>query len=388
MTMKKMKTIVVIGGGYAGINLIEALEKKFHKEIKEKIRVILVDKNEYHFKKVKLFKGIVNEDASNLYIPLKQYCGKFIEFIQGELTGVNPEEQTIHITGDGGRLNKLAYDYLVLAAGSVLREVDPKRGGFPLVSLENAKDIRQHLLRMADSTKRNIRLVIAGSGITGIETAAEVGSWLKDETEKRGNPKNIELVLINAKERLLNEAPAKISARLEIRLKRHGIHIIHNKKAEKFIDNIVYFSDGSVLDADLCIWTVGLKPHPGLRELGIPLTENGKIKVDSWYCLVGSENIYGIGDCVHAVDPKSGMAAAMSCKEAISQAKRLAEILKAHIDGNTAPAHQTYPDILSIGLGPDDGFTWAQKWGVNFVVCGKPAYKIREYTWDLASINH
>jgi NADH:ubiquinone reductase (H+-translocating) len=185
MTMKKMKTIVVIGGGYAGINLIEALEKKFHKEINEKIRVILVDKIEYHFKKVKLFKGIVNEDVSNLYIPLKRYCGKFIEFIQGKLTGVNTEEQTIYITGDDGTLNKLAYDYLVLAAGSVLREVDPKCGGFPLVSLENAKDIRQHLLRMADSTKRNIRLVIAGSGITGIETAAEVGSWLKDEGETR-----------------------------------------------------------------------------------------------------------------------------------------------------------------------------------------------------------
>ena len=73
--MKNEKTIVVIGGGYAGINLIEALKKEFHEELKRSIRIILVDKNTFHFKKVKLFKGIVNENLSNLNVPLKHYCG-------------------------------------------------------------------------------------------------------------------------------------------------------------------------------------------------------------------------------------------------------------------------------------------------------------------------
>jgi len=88
------------------------------------------------------------------------------------------------------------------------------------------------------------------------------------------------------------------------------------------------------------------------------------------------------------VDPISGAAAAMSCKEAISQAQRLAKILKAHLQGFQAPPHQTYPDLLCIGLGPNDGFVWAQKWGVDFVLSGKLAEKIREYTWNVASISH
>ncbi|WML48707.1 FAD-dependent oxidoreductase [Neobacillus sp. PS3-34] len=388
--MKNEKTIVVVGGGYAGINLLEALKKEFHKELKRNIRMILVDKNTFHFKKVKLFKGIVNENVTDLHVPLKHYCGSVIEFIQGELTAVNPKEQTVHITREDGTLIHLDFDRLVLAMGSVLLEVDSERGGISLNSLESAKWIRQHLLGNMDSPKSELRLAIAGGGITGIETAAEVGSWLKDnKTEKSGNKlKNIEIFLINDKQRLLEEAPVKISERLEKRLMRQGIHLIHNKKAENFIDGKVFFTDKSELEADVCIWTVGLKPHPSLIDLGLSLTEEGKIKVDSWYRLVDSENIYAIGDCVHVVDPKSGTAAAMSCKEAISQAQRLAKIMKAHIQGYQANSHQTYPDLLCIGLGPNDGFVWAQKWGVDFVLSGKLAERLREYTWNIASFAH
>ncbi|MGA9227931.1 MAG: FAD-dependent oxidoreductase [Mesobacillus sp.] len=381
------KTIVVIGGGYAGINLIEALKKEFHEDLKRSIRIILVDKNTFHFKKVKLFKGIVNENLSNLKVPLKHYCGNDIEFIQGQLTAVYPKEQTVDIVREDGTLIHLDFDRLVLAMGSVLREVNSECGGITLNDLRNAQCIRKHILRMMESPDSKLRLAIVGSGVTGIETAAEVGSWLKNETKKEGmKQKSIELFLINNKQRLLVEAPVKISERLENRLMRQGIHLMHNKKAEKFSNGKVIFSDKTELEADACVWTVGLKPHPSLFDLGLSLTELGKVKVDSWYRLVENENIYAIGDCVHVVDHISGKAAAMSCKEAISQAQRLSKIMKAHLQGLKATSHQTYPDFLCIGLGPNDGFVWAQKWGVDFVLSGKLAEKIREYTWNLASI--
>lgn len=388
-TMGNEKTIVVVGGGYAGINLIEALKKEFHRELKRNIRVILIDKNSFHFKKVKLFKGIVNENVADLSVPLKDYCGIAIEFMQGELAKIDPKKQTIHIIVQDGTFNEIYYDQLVLAMGSVLREADSERGGLSLTSLESAKNIREQLLRKLESPETMLRLAIAGSGITGIETAAEVGTWLKEEAGKAGNKqKDIEIYLINDKQRLLNDIPVKISERIESRLKKLGIRVLHLKKAERFTDHKLYFSDMSHLDADFCIWTVGLKPHPDLCKLGLRLTEEGKIKVDAWYRASENKSIYAIGDCVHVVDPTSGAAAAMSCKEAISQAQRLSKIMKAHIDGSTAAPHQTYPNLLCIGLGPSDGMVWAQKWGIDFALSGKMAGKIREYTWDLASINH
>ncbi|NHM30770.1 NAD(P)/FAD-dependent oxidoreductase [Neobacillus terrae] len=385
--MENVIKIVVVGGGYAGINLIESLKKEFHKELKRNIRIILVDKNTFHFKKVKLFKGIVNENVSDLHVPLKHYCRSVIEFIQGELTAINSEEQNVLITREDESVIHLDFDRLVLALGSVVREADPERGGISLKGLESAQCIRQQLLEKMLSAKSNLRVVIAGSGITGIETAAEVGSWLKEETEKAGRkPNSVEVFLINDKQRLLYGAPEKIGKRLQSRLMRHGIKVMHNKKVERFLDGKVIFSDNTELKADVCVWTVGLKPHPSIFDLGLSLTEEGKIKVDSWYRLVKSENIYAIGDCIHVVDPISGTVAAMSCKEAISQAQRLAQIMKSHIRGDQASVHQTYPDLICIGLGPKDGFVWAQKWGVDFVLSGKLAEKIREYTWNIASI--
>ncbi|MEH7110243.1 NAD(P)/FAD-dependent oxidoreductase [Bacillus sp. JJ1764] len=384
--MENLKTIVVVGGGYAGINLLEALKKEFHSEIKDKIRIILIDKNTFHFKKVKLFKGIVNENTSDLHVPLKDFCRLDIDFIQGEATAIAPEKKTIQITGECGTIFQQEYDKLVLALGSVSREVASDCGGIALTSLDKAKEIRQQILKKGNSPKSTFRLAIVGGGITGIETATEVNSWLKNEVVK-GN-KSIEVFLINDKQRLLHEAPIKISERIETRLKRHGIKTLQNKKVEKFHDNKVYFSDQSELEVDFCIWTVGLKPHPCLLKLEIPITEEGKIKVDSWYRVEEMDNIYAIGDCVHVSDPISGSISGMSCKEAIAQAQRLAKIMKAHRMGYSAITHRTYPDLLCIGLGPKDGFVWTQKWGVDFVLSGKIAEKIREYTWNLASLNY
>lgn len=385
--MANKKTIIVVGGGYAGINLIEAIKKDFHWELRENMRVILIDKHSFHFKKVKLFKGIVNDKVADLSVPLKDYCGTAIEFIQGELAKIDAKKQTIRIALQDGTFDDLYYDQLVLAIGSVVREADSNCGGLSMTSLESAKNIREQLLRKLKSPDINLRVVIAGSGITGIETAAEVGTWLKEEAEKAGNKqKSIEIYLINDKQRLVNDVPVKIGELIESRLRKLGIHVQHHKKAVRFAHHQLFFSDRSSLDADLCIWTVGLKPHPDLCKLGLSLTQDGKIKVDAWYH-ASERNIYAIGDCVHVVDPTSGAAAAMSCKEAISQAKRLSKIMKADLEGSTATPHQTYPDLLCIGLGPTDGVVWAKKWGMDFVLSGKMAERIREYTWSMSSIN-
>ncbi|WP_026692070.1 NAD(P)/FAD-dependent oxidoreductase [Peribacillus kribbensis] len=377
------KTIVVAGGGYAGINFVHALQK-----INTNHRIILIDKNAFHFKKVKLFKGIVSEDISDLHVPFAAYCKKNAEFVQGRITAVHPEEKIIEFEKKEGVIRSLSYDTLVLAMGSVIEDINPEQGGVALTNLERAIVIRQELLEMLDSPKKMLRIAIAGGGITGIETAAEAGAWLKHEGEKRGfEPGKMEIVLIHKKERLVSEAPAKISERLEGRLKKHGIKVIYQKTAERFIDHSLYFSDQSHLEADYCIWTVGLKPHPCLRGFGLPLTDEGKVRVDPWYRVADYEALYAIGDCVHAVDARKNHAAPMSCKEAISQAQRLAKILTGDDDVLPSVPHQHSPELLCIGLGPGDGLVWARKWGMDFAVSGKVAEKIREYTWDLASIN-
>jgi NADH dehydrogenase len=76
----------------------------------------------------------------------------------------------------------------------------------------------------------------------------------------------------------------------------------------------------------------------------------------------------------------------MTCKEGIVQARRLAGIIRAQLDGLSAPAHTSFPPFFCIGLGPKDGFVWTRKWGLDFVLTGQLGRKVREYTWNMASL--
>lgn len=380
------KTLVIIGGGYAGINIIDRLKKDFKRDTSQKIKIILIDKNAYHFRKVKLFKAIVEEDINNLMVPFKNYNRGDFQFIQGELKEICKENQKLKLFDNTGSIVDINYDWLVLAIGGVLREIDPKNGGTSLSNVKNARKIRNDLLNIIDSKKR-LKVGIIGGGITGIETAAEISSWLKKEFTKNGTSlTNLEVYLINNKERIGSNIPYAASKRLEERLKTHGVHIIHNTKVKALLNGIMYVENGFDMEMDYCIWTVGVQSNPCLYEWNLPLTESGKIVVDSWYQVKQCNNIFAIGDCAHIIDSNYNEIAEMTCKEAISQANRLVTIIEATENKRMATGHKNYPEMYCIGLGPEDGFVWAKKWGIHFMITGYIAYKIREYTWNMASL--
>jgi NADH:ubiquinone reductase (H+-translocating) len=384
MTLTGKETIVVVGGGYAGINLIHNIQKLFSLQ---EMNIILVDRNSFHFKKVKLFKGIVEEEVETLKVPLSHYCRNGAQFIQGELTAIHQNKSLIEVLGPNGDIHEISYSRLVLALGSVAQEMDPELGGVTLGSMESAKRIRLDLLTRIQSGARKLRVAVVGGGITGIETSAEIAHWLKKEVVGVGmDPSFVEVMLIDCKNRLLSDLPDKVGNHLEKRLSKLGVTVLHRIRAEGFNEGIITLSNGTQLLADYCIWTVGLKPNRILGKLSLPLHENGKLKIDSWYRLQNSENIYAIGDCVHVADPEDGRIAAMSCKEAINQAGRLAKIIKADLKGTISEAHRTYPELNCIGLGPQNGFVWARKWGIDFVLSGRLGAKVREYTWNMASL--
>ncbi|WP_042457071.1 NAD(P)/FAD-dependent oxidoreductase [Neobacillus dielmonensis] len=380
--MFQKRRIIVVGGGYAGIHVIKHLRKESNHDLE----IILVDKNDFHFKKVKLFKTIVEEKQDRLMVPLTEYCGSGVQFVQGELSAIDRANKKVELRDPLGGYRELLYDNLVLALGSVAKKQEDGIGGRSLSDLVSAMTIRKELLEKIHSGKSGLRIAIVGGGITGVETAAELVVWLKNEAISAGMmPSHVEVLLINKQKGLLPDAPKKASELLEHKLKIKGVQSIHQAGVEKFQDGIIHLCDGSQLMADYCIWTIGMSPNPSLKLLGLPLQENGQIKTDSWYRVDNTKHLYSIGDCAHIIDTLSGKAAAMSCKEAIIQAKRLAKIILADLQGVEAEAHKSIPQAYCIGLGPKDAVTWAQKWGLNFVLTGKLAAKIREYTWEYAS---
>lgn len=391
-----MKHIIVLGGGFAGINLVNGLIKEFGHSIGKDVKITLVDKNSFHFRKVLLFKMII-EDV-NLKVPLTRYCKNGVEYLKGEVTAFHHTKKTITLKIENEQNKTLQYDYLVVALGSVVQEVSSKLGGITLSSINSALDIRQKLqsliLQAKAEENKDVRkgllcVAIVGGGITGIETAAELTAWFKKEVQEAGLHSNeVEIILFDSKEHLLRGVPVKVSKKLVKELNRLGITIRVKTKVKQFEDGQILCADGTTYRVGECIWTTGVKVNPFIQTLQFPLTKEHQILVTDTYCIQGYPNIFSIGDCARIIDRKTNQVDGMTCKEAIPQAARLSKILNNEVYGNShSIKHKAFPiKLYCISLGPDNGFVWAQKWGLDFTITGKMGARIREKTWDQASL--
>jgi NADH dehydrogenase len=120
--------------------------------------------------------------------------------------------------------------------------------------------------------------------------------------------------------------------------------------------------------------------------MGLPLTPDGQVLVDECYRVHGVSGVYSFGDCTSIVDPRTGKADQMTCKEAGPQALRLGKIVMADLEGCPAPVHKSVMNGFAIGLGQDRGLVWTRKWGLDMILTGKLAWKIKKFAWDRASM--
>jgi len=391
----KTLTCIVIGGGYAGINAVKAIRKTLKgEENKRPIRLILMDKNPFHFRKVLLFKpAVTNED---IRIPLTQLFPEGVELVQATVTNIESGEKKINYLDVKGNEISMHYDILVVAVGSVVRQPDLAQGGIALASLEASHKIKEtwraNLKKAVTTTnarerQRLMTVAVGGAGISGIETSAELAHYVREDAQKLGlDPSAVRICLYNMNKSLFPDGPAKVGRKLERSLQSSGVTVKHGVKVLHEKEGVLTLSSGETMSVGLCIWTLGLLPNPMLRSIGLPITSDGYLIVDSSYRVQGAPGVYSIGDCARIVDPASGRADGKTCKEATAQATRLAKIVLADLEGRPAPVHKGFIDFFCFGLGPEQGMAWTHMWGMDFIFIGKLGWSLRKFTWNSASL--
>ncbi|MBP0725712.1 FAD-dependent oxidoreductase [Bacillus sp. RG28] len=391
-----MKNIIVLGGGYAGIHLIKSLKNQLKNEIGSSVRIILVDKNPYHFRKVLLFK-VVTEEVQ-IKIPFEHYCSEGIEFMQGEVLNVDSTSKNVELKVENEQVINLPYDYLVIALGSVAKVNSTIPGGISLGDEKSALLIREQindliqcakLIDDKEKQKDALRIAVVGGGITGIETVSELVEWYKNKLGIAGiNPEHGEILLLDPKEHLLDIAPLKVCEKLEHKLRDLGVKFIPKTRVREYKENQLHCENGAVYSVRTCIVTNGLSANPLIKKMGLPLSEHNQLIVNDIYCVNGYNNIFAIGDCARVVDRKTNQIDSMTCKEAVPQAQRLGKILtNLLLNRPNKVTHKGFPvKGYGISLGPHEAFVWAQKWGIDFVITGKLGLRIRKMTWDQASL--
>lgn len=324
--------IVIVGGGFAGLNLAKSLAKK------QGIEIILVDKNNYHFFPPLIYQVATSFiEASNISYPFRkmfQYAAN-VRFFNGALLHIDYQQN--QLLTDAGTLS---YDYLALAMGTESNYFgmeNVKEHALPMKTIDDALNLRNQLLLHLEQATRSTNeqerekltsIVIAGGGPTGVEVAgmlAEMGKNIinKDYPELRYNKGHI--YLVDAAPTLLGPMSLKAQKEAFTTLEKLGVHIILNKAVKDFANDTVHFSDGTTINAKTLVWASGViaREAPGLPAESI--TRGRRIIVDDFNKVKGTTNVYALGDiCFQTTDPMYPNGHPQLAQVAIQQGKLLA----------------------------------------------------------------
>lgn len=397
-----MHTIVIVGGGYAGIHTARAVREESGR-LGAPVRIVLLDQYPFHQKKVRLVQAAAQPIP--LRVPWDRLFapGEDIEFVQGRFVGLDASARSIRYAApeaEGAAERTLAYDRLVLALGSVVRGAPAGAAGVALRDEAHAERIRLRVeanvaAAAAEPDPRRraamLSVVVAGGGTSGVETAAELAKALPLRAAAFGLPAELpQVTLVTGGDRLVPLMSEAAARRLEAHLHRAGVRVMRGVRvALDEGDGSALLSDGRRIPAGLVVWTVGVDPNPAAAALGFPCDESGRLLTDGSYRVrSGCGTIYAIGDNARVVDAVSGIADGMTCREAIAQAHRLGRTLLADLTGRPAEPHRAATRRQScLGLGGGEGFAWIRRWGIDITIGGKLGGKVREYTWNIASFD-
>jgi NADH dehydrogenase len=353
--------VVIAGGGFAGAKVARRLERLLPSQ---SARLILV--NDVNFQ---LYSPFLPEAAAGMLeprhvvTPLREILHR-TNLRLGALTAHDPGARTVELTTHDGSSEQIRYDQLALALGSVSRTV-PVPGlaehGIGFKSLADAIWLRNHVietLELANDTEDAARqeqlltYVFVGGGYAGLEALAELQDFAADAMERypRARLHGMRWILIEASDRVLPEIDAKLADYAVNELRKRGIEIRLGTTLERAAADSVTLSTGETVPTRTMVWTAGVRAHPSLTRLSVPLDDTGRVTVDQKLRVVGQEGVWALGDCAAAPDPKRGLAPP-TAQHAIRQAKVVASNVAGALGGTEPESYRYTSRTAFVNLG-------------------------------------
>jgi NADH:ubiquinone reductase (H+-translocating) len=372
MNASSTHRVVIVGGGAGGLELAVRLGRKCKKL--RKISVTLIDRNLSH-----LWKPLLHEVAAGTldsgveaidYLALAQHNGFW--FRPGKMIGLNRAEKLVALEAlvdDRGRpiisQCMVPYDTLVLAIGSSSNDFDVpgvKNHCLFLDSRQQADLFHKMLLSrflqlqysddLEPARVPSLLIAIIGAGATGVELAAElyhVATKLKGfgfDHLDAASP--IKITLIEAAPRILQALPERLSRAAEKYLRKIHIDILTSSKALEVTEDSIILDSGRAIEAQLKIWTAGIKAPELLRSLGgLETNHTNQLLVQQDLTTTTDPDIFAFGDCAACPQPGKIQTVPPRSQAAHQQASVLTKSILRRLNG-MAPLPFVYKDYGSL----------------------------------------
>lgn len=338
-----IKKIVIVGGGFAGINFVKNLWNDPHYQI------TLVDKNNYNFFPPLLYQvATAFIEPANISYPFRRMFEgkKNIQFHYGRFLKVNTDANNIET--DTGVLD---YDYLIFSVGTETNYFgmeNVKKHSLPMKSIDAAINLRNHLLMnleeavLADTTaekQKYLNIVIAGGGPSGVEIAGMLAE-MRINIARKEYPElsgvHATIYLVDASPHLLGPMSKTAQDAAFKELRKLGVHIKLNTAVKDYVDDVVQMADGEMVATKTLIWTSGVT---GREINGLPAEVIGRgrrLMVDEFNKVKNTLNIYAIGDaCLQTTDKNYPNGHPQLAQVAIQQGTFLAKNFKRMASGKS-----------------------------------------------------
>ena len=336
--MEKLQHIVIIGGGFAGLNLAKELDKN-------KFRVTILDKNNLH-SFPPLFYQIASSglEPSSISFPFRREMRRLknTNYHFGEVLEIDSKNSTVRT-----QFETIKYDQLVIASGTTnnfFNQPELKEKVHTLKSTAEAIRLRNEILdrleRACITTDRERRrqllsFVVVGGGPSGVEVAGALGEmkrYILNKEYPEIDIDDVRVILIEGTDRFLRTMSERASHDAKVYLGHLMIETRLNCMMKSYENNVLHLSTGEEIYCETLIWTAGITGNKinGISDDSI--TRGNRYIVGSNCKIKGYDNIYALGDIAYLEDESHPNGYPQVAQVAIQQAKHLAKQLNTGAD--------------------------------------------------------
>ncbi len=350
--MSEKKKVVVVGGGFAGLNFIKGLNPN-------QFDILLIDKLNHHQFQPLLYQVATSQlEPSSISFPLRHVFRKMnhVRIRLAEVLSVDLKAKKL-ITSVGD----FDYDELVLAMGcktNFFGNKEIEKHALTLKSTYDAIAIRNHILQnfedilSAENREKEalLHICIVGGGPTGVELAgafAEIKKHVLPRDFHRIDFSKLRILLIEGSPYPLNNMSnlAKVSTRDY--LEKMGVEILLNSFVKSYDGEVLMLQNGEKIKTKTVIWAAGVTPN---RLGGLPehaVMPNGRLKVDRCNQLVGVDEVYALGDLAYMETDAYPKGHPQVANVAINQGKNLATNMNKGVERKNWKKYE-YKDLGSM----------------------------------------
>jgi NADH dehydrogenase len=326
--------MLIVGGGFAGLKLARRLNNK------KGFEVTLLDRFNFHqFQPLFYQVATSSLDASNISFPLRKgfQGSRNVHLRMSEMQKVNLSENKV-ITENG----EIDYEVLVLATGAdtnFFGNSNLIEYAFPMKSTVEALQIRHRLIQNFEEAlsapneqalQKLMTIVIVGGGPTGVELSGAIAD-MKRYVLPKDYPEldfsKMKVYLLEGSPRTLGTMSEKSSQQSHHYLEKLGVTVVTNTVVKDYDGENVMLNNGTIIPSSMVIWAAGVKGNvpPGIDPSLV--VRGNRIKVDRFNKVLGTSNVYALGDVAYMETPLYPHGHPQVASVAIAQASHLADNL-------------------------------------------------------------